>query len=76
MGSAPARGTGARLVAAGGFGAGVVCRVAGAGGLVAFDGVAAGFVVVVVVVVALVVLVMAEVGAGDVDAAVVSAESG
>lgn len=73
MGSAPARGTGARLVAAGGFGAGVVCRVAGAGGLVAFEGVAAGFVVVVVVVVALVV---AEVGAGDVDAAVVSAESG
>ena len=42
----------------------------------AFEGVAAGFVVVVVVVVALVVLVLAEVGAGDVDAAVVSAESG
>lgn len=36
VGSAPVRATGARLVAGLGFGAAVVCRVAGVGGVVAF----------------------------------------
>jgi hypothetical protein len=62
-GSAPARGTGARLVP--GVGATVVCRVAGAGGVVAFVGVAGGVVVVVGVALAVSVVVV-EPAAGDV----------
>ena len=71
-GSAPARGTGARLVAGLGFGAAVVCRVTGVGGVVAF--VAGG---IVAVVVALVGAEVTGVVADDADGRVVPAvESG